>query len=136
MDVGSALAHRLREQRVQHADDGRIVARFEQVFDLGNVLHQAAEIDVALDLADHARGLALAVGVRRAQARFELPGVDDDGRNLARERPPRFHDCGGRRRGSDPEHQPPVMLRRRQHRMGLGVSVGNEMLHRSRSLAA
>ncbi len=47
MHVGGALAQRLQEQRVDHADDRRVGGRTEQILRLGNVLQQAREIAVA-----------------------------------------------------------------------------------------
>ena len=40
VDVAGAVLHRLRQQRVEHADDRRVVAGFEQVFHRRQVLHQ------------------------------------------------------------------------------------------------
>ena len=61
VDVRRLFACRLREQRVDHPDDRRIVFRFEQILDFGDVLHQPRQVDFALDFADHLRA---AVGVR------------------------------------------------------------------------
>jgi hypothetical protein len=38
---------------MSHADDGRVVAGFEQVFHGGQVLHHAREVGFGLDFADH-----------------------------------------------------------------------------------
>ena len=48
---------RLRQQRVEHADDRRVVGRLEQVLHGGQVLQEARQVDRALDLADHRRPL-------------------------------------------------------------------------------
>jgi len=41
VDVAGAVACGLRQQRVEHADDGRVVRRFQQVFNGWQVLHHA-----------------------------------------------------------------------------------------------
>ena len=64
MDIAGAVARRLREQGIEHADDGRVVRGFEQVFDGGQLLHHAREVGLALDFADDGgrAGFALRVG--------------------------------------------------------------------------
>jgi hypothetical protein len=72
VDVAGALAHGLRQQRVEHADDGRVVGRLQQVLDLGQLLQQAREIGLAFDFADDGRGRGPhAVRVGGLQAAFE-----------------------------------------------------------------
>ena len=41
VDVAGAVARGLRQQRVEHADDGRVVVVFQQVFDGRQLLHHA-----------------------------------------------------------------------------------------------
>jgi hypothetical protein len=57
VDVARAVARGLREQGVEHADDGRVVGGFQQVFHGGQLLHHAREVGVALDLAHHVAAL-------------------------------------------------------------------------------
>ena len=68
VDVAGAVLGGLRQQRVEHADDRRVVRGFEQVLDRRQVLHQARQVDRALDLADHRRRARLAAGVDRRDA--------------------------------------------------------------------
>ena len=68
VDVAGAIAGGLRQQRVEHADDGRVVRGFQQVFDGGQVLHHARQVGVALDLADHRRRARFALGIGGADA--------------------------------------------------------------------
>ena len=72
MDVGRAFARGLREQGVDHADDGRVVLAFQQVLDGGDVLHQARQIDFAFDFIHHLRGTASLRVVRLGSGLFEL----------------------------------------------------------------
>ena len=39
MDIAGAIAGGLRQERIEHADDGRVVGSFQQVFHCGQVLH-------------------------------------------------------------------------------------------------
>ncbi|MPM69641.1 hypothetical protein SDC9_116589 [bioreactor metagenome] len=41
VDIARAIAHGLGEQRVEHADDGRVAGRFQQVLHCGQFLHHA-----------------------------------------------------------------------------------------------
>jgi len=51
VDVGGVFLDGLREQRVDQADDGRLVLAFQQVRRLGNVLRQVGEIGLLLEPA-------------------------------------------------------------------------------------
>ena len=68
VDVAGAVARGLRQQSVEHADDGRVVGRFEQVFDGGQGLHHARQIGLALDLGDHRGGAGAGTRIGRADA--------------------------------------------------------------------
>jgi hypothetical protein len=68
VDVARAVARGLREQRVEHADDGRVARAFQQVFDRRQLLHHARQVGVALHLADHRGGARFALRVGRADA--------------------------------------------------------------------
>ncbi len=68
MDVAGAVARGLRQQRIEHADDGRVVRGFQQVLDRRQILHHARQIGVALDLADHGGGARFTLRVGRADA--------------------------------------------------------------------
>ncbi len=88
VDVAGAVARGLREQGVEHADDGRVVGRLQQVLDRRQLLHHAREVGVGLDLADHqgSAGLALRVGgadavgqrarVQHLPALHRMPALD------------------------------------------------------------
>ena len=52
VDVRGALAHRLREHRVDQADDRRVIAALEQVGLFRQVLHQVGEVGMALESLD------------------------------------------------------------------------------------
>jgi hypothetical protein len=71
VDVARAVLGRLRQQRVEHADDGRVVGGFEQVLHGGQVLHHARQVHRALDLADDDGRAALAACVGHVDARHQ-----------------------------------------------------------------
>jgi len=64
VDVAGAIARRLRQQGVEHADDGGVVAGLEQVFDRGQFLHHARKVGGRFHFADHRRSAAVAIGLR------------------------------------------------------------------------
>ena len=68
VDVTGPIARGLRQQRVQEANDGRVVGGFEQVFHGGQLLHHAAQVGIALHLAHHGGGAGLALGIGIADA--------------------------------------------------------------------
>ena len=75
VDVAGTVARRLRQQRVEHADDGRVVSGLQQVFHGGQLLHHARQVSIALHLAHHCSGAAIAPalrGVGRADALGQL----------------------------------------------------------------
>ncbi len=85
VDVGSAFAQRLREQRVDQADDRRAVLAFEQVLDLRDLLQEARQVDflrqVAGQRGDPGRRRARlrrqpGAVVRRGNKLVELAGLD------------------------------------------------------------
>lgn len=66
MDIAGAIARRLREQRVDHADHGRVVLRFQQVRHFRHVLQQPVQVDLVLGHAHDGCGvLGMAVGRRQ-----------------------------------------------------------------------
>lgn len=58
VDVAGLVARGLGQQRVDHADHRRAILGVEQIGDLGDIVHQAVEVDLALRRADHRRGAA------------------------------------------------------------------------------
>ena len=75
MDIRCAVARSLREQGIEHADDGRVVGGFQQVFHGGQVLHHACQIGIRLDLADHHGGAGVALCIGRTDAMGQRGGV-------------------------------------------------------------
>ena len=68
MNVGRAVARCLRQQGVQHADDGRVAGRFQQVFYSRDVLHHARQIRTFFHFADHGGGVGVAARIGGADA--------------------------------------------------------------------
>jgi hypothetical protein len=124
VDVARAVFGRLRQQGVEHADDGRVVGCFEQVFDCRQVLHHAAQVDLALDLADHRGGTRFAAGVGGSDA------VAERGRRFAFERvdlvqPQHLAQGRQRNRLGRPQHQAlAVVFEQDVVRLGVGVGQG------------
>ena len=102
VNVGGAFAHGLREQGVNHADDGRVVLGFQQVFDRRQVGHQLREVEVFVDVGENFGGVVAAAAVRFGQPCVKV------GRRNAREferfaqRAPHFGQRSGRGRAAQP----------------------------------
>ena len=75
VDVAGLIARGLGQQRVDHADHWRAILGVEQVGNLGDIVHQAVEVDLALRRADHRRGAA-GIGVGAGQQGVELVVAD------------------------------------------------------------
>ena len=95
-----ALAQRLQQQRVDHADDRRLVAGFEQVLDRRQVLHQAREVDVAREVvARSAPPPAPTPVVGARELGGEALGVDGRVRERPLQHAPQLGDAVGGRVG-------------------------------------
>ena len=75
VDVGGVLLDRLRQQRVDQADDRRLVLALEQVGRLGHVLREVGEVGLLLEPAHRVHRRAGAGLVRFAQQRLERSTV-------------------------------------------------------------
>ena len=75
VDVTRAVACGLRQQCVEHPDDGRVACGFEQVFHRRQVLHHARQVGVALYLTHHSGGAGFALGIGGADALGQGVGV-------------------------------------------------------------
>ena len=131
VDVAGAIARGLREQRVDHADHGRIVLRFQQVRHLGHVLQQAVQINLVFRHAHHGRGI-FGMAVRRRQQGFQRLVVHLRQRHVAMAAP-NFPHCPFWRARAD--RQLHLARAQRQHgplraRPGVGQGV---RAHRSDS---
>ncbi len=76
VDVGGAVAQRLREQRIDQADDRRIVLAFEQILDLGNFLQQPRQIQVLRQIVGQRGRAGVGAVVQRGDQLVELLGAD------------------------------------------------------------
>ena len=92
--VGSAFAHRLGQQRVDHADDGRVVLAVEQVGDCRKLGHQLLDVDVLADVGDHFGGTVVAAAVGVGQACVEVLGRDAGDADRDAELTPHFGQRG------------------------------------------
>ncbi len=66
MHIAGAITHRLREQGVNHPNDGRIIGHFKQIFHLRNGLHQTIEVNLVGGRINHCSRVAR-LGVHRSQ---------------------------------------------------------------------
>ncbi len=71
MDVGRAFLDRFGQQRVDQADDRRVVLAFEQVFRFRQFIGERLQIDALVEIADH-RARVVALFVEIAQQAFEF----------------------------------------------------------------
>ena len=71
VDVAGGLAHGLGEERVDHADDRRVVLGFEEVFDGGQLGHELGEVDFLAHVVDHRGGVAVGAGIGFGQPCLE-----------------------------------------------------------------
>ena len=108
MHVGRALANGLRKHRIEHADDGGVVVLIEQIFDIRNVLHQAAEIDFPFDFAHHCCRAVATIDIGGAQAFLELCVAYQHGCHITCQRTPQFGDRDRWRTLGHPQQQRPV----------------------------
>ena len=76
VDVGGAVAQRLREQRVDQADQRRIVLAFEQILDPGNVLQQPRQVEVLREVVGKGRRAGIGGIVEARNQLVELVGAD------------------------------------------------------------
>ncbi len=131
VDVARAVARRLGQQRVDHADDRCVVLGLEQVLDIRDFLHHARDVELALDVANDLlrRAALVAVGLRNRLG--ELGRLDDDRPHLAREHAHHFIERSERRRIRDPDLSVALALRYQQNRVVASEGVGDEAAGRS-----
>ncbi len=124
--VGCALAHRLREERVDEPDDGRVVLGFEEVGDFRKLLGELRKVDRLAHVIDDrlgGRGLAR-VGERQAVVEFlrrEQHLADGLARHAAH-----FRERGGLGIGTDPDFERAGHLARGDHALRLREGVGKQ----------
>src|SRR5690606_35512095 len=71
MDVRGVLPHRFGEQRVDQADDRRVVVAVEQVFRLGQRVGQGVEVRRTVDVGGNTEGTVTTALVELAQQALE-----------------------------------------------------------------
>ena len=71
VNVGGALAHRLREQGIDQPHDGRVVLALQEVGDLGQVLRERREIRIRVEVGDDIGGVRRAALVGARERRVE-----------------------------------------------------------------
>ena len=90
VDVRGAVAQRLREQRIDQADDRRIVLAFEQILDPGDFLQQPREIQVLREIAGQRGRAGIGAVVRGGDQLVELVRADAPGAQRHAERAAQF----------------------------------------------
>ena len=135
VDVGGVVARGLGEQRVDHPDDRRIVLGFEQVFHLGQVLHQAREVDVAAHLVHHGGGRTFLLRIGTRNGARQLVGRLDHRHQPVFQRTRQFGERRGRGVLAHPHLHGIVAQGRDQDLVGTGKAVGHVTLRRNGSHA-
>ncbi len=72
VDIRSLFPQGLRQERIDHADHGRIIGRFEQVFNSRHIEHELGQVKVGLDFIDHLGRIAAGTGVGFGNGRIEF----------------------------------------------------------------
>jgi len=71
MNVGGALAHRLREEGIDQPHDGRVVLALKEVGDLWEALRERGEIRIRVEVGDDVGGVRGAALVGARERRVE-----------------------------------------------------------------
>ena len=82
VNIAGTVACGLRQQGIEHSDDGRVIGRFQQVLYGGQFLHDARKIRIGLDFTDNRCRAGLALGVSCADALGKGAGVGELQGNL------------------------------------------------------
>ncbi|MNU57728.1 hypothetical protein D3C71_468530 [compost metagenome] len=123
VDIAGAVARGLREQRIDHADDGRVVLRLQQVRHLGHVLQQAVQVDLVFRHAHDGRGV-LRMTVGRRQQRLQSLVIDLRERDVAMAAADLAHGPIGRARADGQLRLPPAQRQDRALRASPGIGQG------------
>ena len=143
VNVAGPVARSLRQQGVQHADDGRVVSGLQQVFHRRQFLHHAAEVGIALHLTHYGGGTAVAPAERRvgrADALRQHPcgvALQAAGAVLAHHFAQGRQACHGQRLflfgfgrfGASPVQAGVVAILLEQQQVFAGKGVGQRVLH-------
>src|SRR5437667_229006 len=123
MKIGRALAQRLQQQRIDHADDRRLRSRVEQILRGREVLQQSREIALVRGVVAPRQRAALVIGAR------ELGGkrVGGDGARQQRsiENALHFGDAVDGRIGPQQNDDGFAFISIREHAVRLRERVGN-----------
>ena len=121
--IGRALAQRLQQQRVDHADDRRLRACVKQIFRRRQVLQQSREIALVRGVIAPCQRAALVVGAR------ELGGKRFGGDGACQQRPVEntldFGNAVDRRIGAQQNNDGLAVISIREHAMHLRECVRN-----------
>jgi len=125
MDVGGTVARSLGEQRIDHADDRRVILGLEQILDLGDVLQQPRQVEVAFDFVDHRGGRALLLRVGPGDRRRQLGRVLAHRHHAQRQRACELGQRMGGGRFADPDLDGITRDARDQHLILAGETIGD-----------
>ena len=127
VDVAGPVARRLCEQGIEHADDWRVVRRFKQVFNGGQVLHHAGQVCITLNLAHHRGGTGFALRIGHADALHQGLGLENINR-LRGKFAHHFAHARGVRRGMQTQCQRARILFQ-QHLVGARKRIRQGVAH-------
>ena len=125
VDVGRVVAGSLGKQRVDHPDDRRVVLGLQQVFHLGQVLHQPRQVDVAAHLIHHRGSGSLLLRVRARDGAAQLVGRLDHRHQPVFQRARQLGQRSGRGVVTHPDLQRIIAQCRHQDLVGTGKTIGH-----------
>ncbi len=125
VDVRRAVAQRLREQRVDQADDRRIVLALQQVLDAGDLLQQARQVQILREVAGQRRGAGFGAVVGRGDQFVELLRSNAAHCDRNPQGAAQFRERAGARIGTHGDLRDVAIECGNDHALALGKRVGN-----------
>jgi len=123
VNVGCVVTHGLRQQRIDHANDGCVVFGFQQVGRFGQVVQQHGQVHVLFRIVQQHGGGFVGLGVRIAEHALEIFCIDQ--RGIDGQRQLAHHFCNGFRFGIAAHSQCGTCIAIGQyHALCLGERVG------------
>ncbi len=125
VDVGGAVAQRLREQGVDQSDQRRVVLALEQILDPGDVLQQPGQIEVLREVIGKGGRAGVGGVVEGRNQLVELIGADAPRVQGHAERAAHFGECARVRAAAHRHLRQAIAQSGDQNAFGLGKGVGD-----------
>ena len=123
VNIRGALAHRLGQQGIDQAHDGRVVLALQQVRRLGQVLRQLLQIHVLAQIIHDLHGVVHAAVVGAIQRRLEVFRSEFTDLNRLPEHAPQFRQGRAGDAGTHPHLHGILRLARTDDAMALGEVI-------------